>query len=138
MPHASQEPASSSVSSPGIEYADRLGARCQEEARQAKRYAAFVRARSVVLVLIVLVAWLGEKERLLPLLLALPAVLLGVSMFRRNRAGRAWRRARHAVGFYEWRLACLQERWAGGGEPGLRFRNDNHPYAADLDRSSSS
>jgi hypothetical protein len=87
----------------------------------------------VVFVLIVLVAWLGEKERLLPLLLALPAVAFGVFILRRNRAGRAWRRARHAVEFYERRLACLEEHWVGGGEPGLRFRSDDHPYAADLD-----
>src|SRR5262249_42868672 len=79
------------------------------------------------------VAWLGEKEKVLPLLLVLPGVIFGLLMLRRNRAARGWRRARHAIGFYEWRLACLEERWAGQGEPGLRFRNDDHPYATDLD-----
>jgi hypothetical protein len=78
------------------------------------------------------VAWLGEKEKLLPLLLMLPAVVFGVCMLLRTCAGRAWRRARHAVEFYERRLACVEERWEGGGEPGLRFRNGEHPYATDL------
>jgi hypothetical protein len=83
--------------------------------------------------ILVLVAWLGEKERYLPLLLILPILVFGIFLIRRNRAGRAWRRARQAAGFYERRLACLEERWAGGGEPGLRFLNENHPYALDLD-----
>jgi hypothetical protein len=133
VPLTEQKPASSVVSSPGVEYAHRLGARRREETRHAQRYRTLVRARTAAFVLIVLVAWLGEKERLLPLLLTLPAVVFGVIMLRRDRAGRAWRRARHAVEFYERRTACLEERWAGGGEPGWRFRNDDHPYATDLD-----
>ena len=133
MPFTKQKPGNSVVGSPGIEHAHRLGARRQEETRKAQRHATLVRARNAAFVLIVLVAWLGEKERLLPLLLALPAVVFGAFILRRNRAGRAWRRAQHAVEFYERRLACLEERWAGGGEPGLRFRDDGHPFAADLE-----
>jgi hypothetical protein len=133
VPLAEQKPASSVVSSPGIEYTHRLRARRQKEARQAQRYATLARARNAVLVLIVFVAWLGEKERFLPLLLLLPGVMFGGFLLRRNRAARGWRRARHAAEFYERRLACLEERWVGGGEPGSRFRNDSHPYAADLD-----
>jgi hypothetical protein len=121
------------VNDPCIEYTHRLNARRGQEARQAKRYAALARARNIIFVLIVLVAWLGEKERMLPLLLVLPAVLFATFMVQRNIAGQAWRRARHATRFYERRLACIEERWAGGGEPGLRFLNDHHAYASDLD-----
>jgi hypothetical protein len=116
-----------------MEYAQRLVARRQQEAREARRHATSVRARNAALLLIVLVSWLCEKERFLPLLLVLPVGLFVVFMFRRNQAGRAWRRAWHAAEFYERRLACVEERWAGGGESGVRFRNDNHPYAGDLD-----
>jgi hypothetical protein len=133
VPLPEQTPTPSAAISPGIEYAHRLGARREQEAREGHRYATLVKARNAVLVLIVLVAWLGEKEKFLPLLLALPAILFGFFMLGRNRAGRAWRRARQAAAFYERRIACLEERWAGGGEPGLRFRDDEHPYATDLD-----
>src|SRR5207244_58059 len=110
--------------SPALEYAGRLESRRRQEARHARRYAGLARNRNILFVLIVLVAWLGEKERLLPLLLAAPAFLFGTAIILRNRAAREWRRARHAVGFYEWRLTCTQGRWAGLGEPGQRFLND--------------
>src|SRR5262249_44458152 len=37
--------------------------------------------------------------------------------------------ARH----YEQRLACVEERWAGTGNPGTRYLEPDHPAAADLD-----
>jgi hypothetical protein len=41
--------------------------------------------------------------------------------------------AARAVAFYERGLARIEDRWMGGGEPGERFRDDDHPYANDLD-----
>ncbi len=35
--------------------------------------------------------------------------------------------------FYSRGIARIEERWAGGGEPGLRFLEDAHLYARDLD-----
>ncbi|HLJ98000.1 MAG TPA: hypothetical protein VKU02_32870 [Gemmataceae bacterium] len=128
-----QDRSGSNLASAAVEYAGRRDMHHREEARQAGRYTRLARNRNIFLVLIVLVAWLGEKERLLPLLLVAPALLFTTAMFMRNRAARAWRRARHAVGFYEWRLTCVEERWAGRGKSGLRFLNENHPYAPDLD-----
>jgi len=37
------------------------------------------------------------------------------------------------MAFYERGLARLEDRWAGIGEPGDRFRDDGHVYANDLD-----
>ena len=37
------------------------------------------------------------------------------------------------MGFYERGLARLEDRWAGTGESGDRFRDDRHVYANDLD-----
>jgi hypothetical protein len=76
---------------------------------------------------------LGEKERLLPLLLSLPVVAFIAAVLAKNHAYRAWRRALAAVHFYERRLANVEERWAGTGEPGTRFLDDAHPCARDLD-----
>lgn len=41
--------------------------------------------------------------------------------------------AERAVGYYERGLARLQDRWAGTGNAGERFRDPEHPYAEDLD-----
>jgi MutS domain V len=128
-----KKPPSHAIVDPGKEYAHRLKARRQQEGHQAQRYTTLARARNVFFILIVLVAWLCEKERLLPLLLVLPVVLFITFLIQRNRSGKAWRRAWRAAEFYERRLACVEERWSGGHASGLRFRNESHPYAADLD-----
>jgi hypothetical protein len=41
--------------------------------------------------------------------------------------------AARSVAFYERGLARINDRWIGGGEPGDRFRDDDHLYANDLD-----
>src|SRR5690606_1842577 len=41
--------------------------------------------------------------------------------------------ASRGVEFYERGGARLEDRWAGTGEPGERFRDDHHVYANDLD-----
>ena len=41
--------------------------------------------------------------------------------------------ADRGIAFYERGLARLEDRWAGGGEQGERFRDDNHVYSNDLD-----
>jgi hypothetical protein len=40
--------------------------------------------------------------------------------------------ANRAIVFYERGLARLEDRWAGTGDPGERFRDDRHVYANDL------
>jgi hypothetical protein len=41
--------------------------------------------------------------------------------------------AARAIAFHERGLARIEDRWPGTGEPGDRFRDDNHLYANDLD-----
>jgi hypothetical protein len=43
------------------------------------------------------------------------------------------RRASRTVRFYDLGLARLEDRWAGGGAQGKRFRDPEHLYAADVD-----
>src|SRR5689334_19591314 len=50
-----------------------------------------------------------------------------------HRVTRTWRRAARAAAYYEHRLAVLDGDWTGRGEPGNRYLDDTHPYAADLD-----
>lgn len=50
-----------------------------------------------------------------------------------ERALQRQRRALRTVAFYSRGLARLEDRWAGTGQPGERFRDAHHPYADDLD-----
>jgi hypothetical protein len=113
----------------------RLESRRQVETRQARRYGLISKARSSVLGVIVLLCVLAEKETLTTKLIVLgvPAVLLQSLVLWRNRVSLAWRRATRGAEFYAHRLDCLEQRWPGTGEPGLRFLDGAHPYSRDLD-----
>jgi hypothetical protein len=120
---------------PQLEYGNRLDARQSEAVRHYRRYWLFARLRSVIVGVVIILALLGDKERFLVKvgLLALPALLLEIAMRVRDRAGRARQKAALAARFYEQRLACVEDRWSGRGRSGLRFRDENHPFAIDLD-----
>lgn len=123
------------ASAPAAEYARRLKVRQEREARLACRYGQLKRGRNVVFGLVIALAWAGDKETLLTkVILLLPpfALLQGLDTWRK-RTARSWKRAAGSADFYERRLACVEGRWAGTGEPGTRFQDDNHPCAPDLD-----
>jgi hypothetical protein len=64
----------------------------------------------------------------------LPPVLLFVLLVViHDRTIRARKRSERAATFYARGIARLEDRWIGGGEPGERFLNGEHLYAADLD-----
>jgi hypothetical protein len=50
-----------------------------------------------------------------------------------DRILRALAGVQRSIAFYDRGLARIEDRWAGGGEPGDRFRDDRHLYANDLD-----
>jgi hypothetical protein len=54
-------------------------------------------------------------------------------LFLHESVTRAWYRARRAVSFYQTGLERLADKWKGKGQPGLRFQDEHHPYAADID-----
>lgn len=118
---------------PADEYRARLSARRDTHARLSRIDAqlSYTRlATFAVAVFLIAAAWRGW---LAPWWIALPAagfiglaVRHGAIVSRRDAAARA-------IGFYERGLARIEDRWAGGGEPGERFLDANHPYAMDLD-----
>lgn len=59
--------------------------------------------------------------------------LFVVLLFLHESVTRAWYRARRAVAFYDAGLARLSDEWKGKGQPGSRYKDDDHPYAADVD-----
>lgn len=62
-----------------------------------------------------------------------PILLFIFLVLRHAKADRAAIRMRRAIHFHERGLARLEHRWQGLGEPGDRFSDPRHPYAADLD-----
>ncbi len=121
---------------PHAEYTQRLAARRTEEARQIRWEQILGNLRvSVFIPLMALAFVLFEKERVavvaavLTSLVAVFLTLLGLH----QRVIRACHRAGRAAAFYERGLARLEDRWSGQGEPGARFLEPAHPYAADLD-----
>ena len=66
-------------------------------------------------------------------LLVLPLPIFAWLVRRHDRLLRTRDRAVRAIRLYEHGLARLQDQWSGLGEPGDRFRDDNHIYANDLD-----
>src|SRR5581483_6714582 len=118
---------------PVTQYARRLKERQVQRTRLAEKYRRLMRVRMVFLALVVAVAWLAEKERLLPLLLLPPALALEGIIRWRHRVHKVWWRTANAVRFNRRLLDRLEGRWAGHGDPGTRFLDESHPFALDLD-----
>jgi hypothetical protein len=118
---------------PAREYQTRLGAHrarlvsltSQDARLAAGRLAAF----GVALILAVL-AWRGVSSGWW---LAAPVAGFLFLVVRHDRVIRARDEAASLAGFYERGLARIEDRWAGTGHTGERFRDDRHPYANDLD-----
>lgn len=64
---------------------------------------------------------------------ALPAVLFLLLVQRHDRVLRRLAAVNRSISFYERGLARIEDRWAGTGEPGDRFRDDRHLFANDVD-----
>src|SRR5688572_24645338 len=63
----------------------------------------------------------------------LPIGVLALLVHQHDRVIRRREAAARAMTFYDRGLARIEDRWAGTGEPGDRFRDDQHLYANDLD-----
>jgi hypothetical protein len=62
-----------------------------------------------------------------------PVVVFAVLVVYHDRIFRRRASANRGIAFYERGLARLADSWMGKGEPGDRFRDDEHLYANDLD-----
>jgi hypothetical protein len=62
-----------------------------------------------------------------------PIIAYGLLAALHGRILAAKNRALTAANFYRRGIARIEDRWAGGGQTGERFRNPNHVYADDLD-----
>ena len=81
-------------------------------------------------VLMLVLAW---RQALSVWLVLLPVAAFIALVRRHERVIRQRDEAARAIAFYERGLARIEDRWPGTGEPGDRFRDENHLYANDLD-----
>jgi hypothetical protein len=119
--------------SPGDEYRTRLRARTAAVAALAARDRRFSTARLITfaaLVAVIILWWTGTVS---PWWSAIPLFVFAALIVRHDRIVNALAAAQRSVAFYERGLARIEDRWSGLGEPGDRFQDDPHPYAADLD-----
>jgi len=119
---------------PSPEYRARLDQRSATHTRLLRIDERFSYARLTLFAVGAIVAWLALWRGavsgwwLAPLL-----VLFAWLMKAHDRVIARRDAAARAVAFYERGLARIEDRWMGGGEPGERFRDDDHPYTNDLD-----
>jgi len=118
---------------PGDDYRARLADRRATFATLSRQDARFSTARlatfgvGAALLIAWWRGWLGAPW------LALPAAAFVVLIQRHDVVVRARSAAQRSIQFYERGLARIDDRWAGTGEAGDRFRDDRHLYANDLD-----
>jgi hypothetical protein len=122
------------VIAPRDEYTQRLEARRAAAALQAERHRLIANARLVTFLAGAAVAGFAFwAERIAASWLVIPVVAFVALVVWHRRVSVARRRAERAVAFYERGLARLDNRWMGKGEPGVRFLDEHHPNALDLD-----
>jgi hypothetical protein len=121
--------------SPATEYGDRLRAHRTEEAKQLRLYRSLVRGKSLTVGILIALVLLTDKEPFATIVavLTFPSILTLALIVRRWRAARALQWVTRAASYCEKRLACLDGRWPGRGEPGTEYLDPDHPAALDLD-----
>lgn len=112
---------------PSAEYGRRLQARQEQIARLDLISMRISTVRVALAILAVAAIWQGDYWWLVPVALFLVAVIYH-SGVRRARAS-----AERAAAHYRAGLARIEDRWSGQGNPGTRFDDPHHVYAADLD-----
>jgi hypothetical protein len=112
---------------PAAEYNRRLQARQELVAQLDLASERISYVRIALAILAVAAIWLGSYWWLLPVALFIVAVIYH-SRVRRARAG-----ADRAAAHYRAGIARIEDRWSGQGNPGTRFDDPHHVYAADLD-----
>jgi hypothetical protein len=91
-------------------------------------------AKLAVMAVGFLLLWsLFAKHVLTAYWLTAPVVAYGLLTILHGRVLRAKNRANTAAEFYRKGIARIEDRWAGSGQTGERFRDANHVYAEDLD-----
>jgi hypothetical protein len=118
---------------PAEEYRARLEARHATHAILTRSDARIATARLAAFAAAVVVLWLAWNGWLSGWWVIVPLCVFLALVQWHDRIIRARNAAARAITFYERGLARIGDTWAGTGDRGEEFRDDDHPYANDLD-----
>jgi hypothetical protein len=118
---------------PTAEYSRRLQA-CEARIAQLELTSARIsNVRVALAILAVVAAWWSSRSTAFDYWWVAPAALFIIAVMVHSRARRAHARAGRAAAHYRMGIARIEDRWSGQGNPGTRFDEPHHVYAADLD-----
>ena len=115
------------------EYPDRRRRWSDEHDRLTRQDAKIAYVRLAIFAAAAAMAVLTIRTSLSAWWLLVPVTAFAVLLKRHDRVIRNRDAAARLVAFYDRGMARLADRWAGTGETGEQFLDENHPYAADLD-----
>jgi len=122
------------VIEPRAEYSKRLETRLQTIAEKERVHILLGNLKLATLVAALALAWLSVAKHTLALRWVLaPVAIYAALAILHEFTVRSRTCAETAASFYRRGLARMEDRWAGSGESGDRFRNPKHVYADDLD-----
>jgi hypothetical protein len=122
------------LSQPRAEYASRLESRRDLVRAKDVLHAQLGNAKLATIVVGLIMAWLSFGDHFFSgFWLALPIALYVALAVAHELVLRARARAAGAATFYERGIARIEDRWAGTGATGERFRDLKHVYSDDLD-----
>ena len=122
------------VAEPKAEYERRLEKYLKVIAEKDRVHLLVGYAKLAVIAVGLLLLWsVFAKHLLIAYWLTAPIGAYGLLTILHGRVLRAKNRANTAAEFCRGGIARIEDRWAGGGQTGERFRDAHHVYAEDLD-----
>ncbi|MGC1417256.1 MAG: hypothetical protein WA817_18350 [Candidatus Acidiferrum sp.] len=122
------------MAEPKAEYEKRLEQRSRTVSEQDRVHLRIGYAKLIVIAAGLFLAWIIFAEHLLSIYwLIAPVAVYALLGILHARVLRAKARAQTAAEYYAKGIARIEDRWAGTGQTGERFRDTNHVYAEDLD-----
>ncbi len=122
------------MSDPRAEYSKRLATYLEIISSKNRLHIRVGNLKLAIIVAGLLLAWFCfHRESLSSYWLLLPIALYAAFAILHEQILRSRARAETAAAFYRKGIARIEDHWPGTGQPGDRFRDENHVYADDLD-----
>jgi hypothetical protein len=118
---------------PSAEYNRRLKEREAQVAQLDLTAARISNVRIGLAILFIIAAWWSARPASFDYWWVAPFALFIVAVIYHTRVRRAHGRAERAAAHYRAGIERIEDRWSGRGNPGTRFDDPHHVYAADLD-----
>ena len=118
---------------PSAEYNRRLKERESQVAQLDVTAARISNVRIGLAILFIIAAWWSARPASFDYWWVAPFALFIVAVIYHARVRRAHGRAERAAAHYRAGIERIEDRWSGRGNPGTRFDDPHHVYAADLD-----